>query len=244
MLTGMVLLAFAVADVSPRTSEAVSRAATISAGEDPRFDVVSELDLQDAIDHEAQKQMCGAESESCATQLADAYDARLVLFLRIYLVGDVSHVALTLRDVKANRVLHRSDVSGDEQALFSATQAATTALLQRFVDHPAQGTTRLFIGRAAVDAAAIAAPAPPPPPGPSALVVSGAVAGAAGLVVGVVGGIVGLQANGVLGDPETTSEQKDGAEPLRVLGYGGLGLGVAATAVGAGLLVLGLGGGE
>lgn len=241
----LVLLALALPDITPRTSEAVSHAAAIAAGEDARLDVVSELDLQDAIDHDAQRQLCGGSSESCATQLADAYDARLVLFLRLYLVGDVAHVALTLRDVKANRVLHRADIFGDEQALFTATQTATREIVSHFTEHPAEGRTRLFIGRAAIDASALTTTTTPEPaPGPSPLVLGGGVAAAAGVVVGVVGAVVGLGANGVIGDPDTTTEDKDGAEPLRVIGYGGVGVGVATVVAGGALVALGLGGGE
>ena len=238
MLPHLLVLAlgFQGATVTSQTSEAVSRASVLAATADVRFDVVSQLDVDDVVTFETQRQVCGAESESCVSQLAGAYDARLVLFLRIYQVGTLPHVAMTLRDVKNGRVLQRDDVSGDETTLFEATKVSTVAMLQRFTDHPAEGTTRLFISRAAIDAV------PTVQPGPPVLTMVGAGAGAGGVIIAIIGAIIGVGANGVLTVPTTSRQEKNEAERTRVWGYGVLVGGAALAAVGAGLVAVSMGG--
>ena len=236
-------LGFQAAAVTSQTSEAVSRASALAATADARFDVVSQLDVDDVVTFETQRQLCGAESESCVSQLAGAYDARLVLFLRIYQVGTLPHVAMTLRDVKNGRVLQRGDVSGDETTLFEATKVSTVAMLQRFTDHPAEGTTRLFISRAAVDAVPTVEAAPlPTASGPPVLTMVGAGAGAGGVIAAIIGAVIGVGANGVLTTPTTSKQEKNDAEGTRLLGYSVIGGGAALAAVGAGLVAVSMGG--
>jgi len=238
MLSLLVMLLH-LASAGPQTAEAVSRAAAIAAGKDPRLDVISELDVQDTIALETQRQVCGAESESCATQLADAFDARLVLFLRLYRVGTIEHVALTLHDVKAGRIVGRGDIEGDEQALFVATQAETAAVLTAFADHSAEGRTRVFVSRATVDAPAFVVVTPRPTAGPSPLTIAGFVTGAVGVVVAGAATGVAIEANSVVGDVDSGGRDKKEALDRRGLGIIGAGVGAAVVGVGAALIVVG-----
>ncbi|MDP2340120.1 MAG: hypothetical protein Q8O67_04115 [Deltaproteobacteria bacterium] len=229
-----------VAAVNPQTAEAVARAAAVEAAQNPRFDVVSELDVKDMVDFEANKQLCGS-TESCASQLAGAYDARLVLFLSLYNVDTDLHAQLTLRDLKSDVVVHRADAAGvDERALFAAVQTQTADAVARFVDFPAEGRVRLFVSRAAVAVvdvevpAVVAAPAPP-----SSLLIGGGIAVAAGAVVGVSGLATGVVANNALKDAATVRADKDNAQKLRAGGYVGAVVGLVVLIGGSIMAAMG-----
>ena len=243
MLAAVVLLVPGL--LSPQTAEAVTRAAALELTKNPRFDVISELDLKDVVELSAQRQACGADAESCAAQLAGAYDAQLVVFLSIYAVGPETHVQLTLRDLKADRVVQRADATGrDEPALFAAVQADAREALTHFSDYPAEGRVRLLVSRAAIPPATVAAEAPakaPTPPGPPMVLIGGAVAGG-GTLLAIGGTITGLLANGVVGDQRSLGTDKDGAEIFRTVGYVGAGIGGGVAIAGVVVATLALGG--
>ena len=232
------------AALDPQVSEAVSRAAALEAGQNPRFDVVSELDVQEMAEFEAQKQLCGATAESCASQLAGAYDARLVLFLSLYMVGVEPHAQLTFRDLRSDVVIHRADAAGvDEKALFDAVRIQVRETLGRFSDFPAEGRVRLFVSRAAtsiVQPTREGAPAPSAAAdaqqSPSFLLVGGGAAAGVGAIVAASGLIVGLVANAVVADENALRKAKDDAQGTRTVGY--VGASVGAVALVSGLLMM------
>lgn len=223
------LLLLAVSAASP--AEGLARAAARVADDDDRFEVISELEVQDAVEWEAQRQSCGSDGESCAAQLAGAFDARYVLFLRLYSLGGQRHLAFTLTDLGDGHVIARDDEAGDDDALVAAVATVVPRQL-RLIDGTER--TRLFVSRVIDDSAEVVA-------GPdTGLVVAGSAVGIVGLVAGVVGGLVVASSLSVLNNPDSTGGAKDAAQQGLILGGGALVAGVVVAGAGVTLVVVGL----
>lgn len=133
--------------------EGVARTIAQQAASDPRFDVVSELDVRDAVDFEAARSICGGEEAACGSMLANLHDARLVLFSRAYSADGELFLALTLTDVKDSVVLYRGDVGTTETELLATAKTETLNALSSFRSSllVGQTPTRLLVTRVAFD---------------------------------------------------------------------------------------------
>lgn len=232
----MVLTFLIAATLQPGTLEAVARAAALEAAQNASFEVVSELDLRDLAEHEANRQLCGGDAESCAAQLAGAYDARLVLFLSAYDVGDESHVSLTLRDLAQATVLHRADASGsDDKELFADVRRKTAEALARFAIADS-ARTRLFVSRTmGVPATAVTAELERQP---SPLALAGGAALALGAVAAVAGGGIMLVALPASLDDSLPQSDQQGARDLGQIGVFSAAAGLVIAAIGGGLFAV------
>lgn len=224
----MIALLALVAAVSP--ADALAVAIAHAADNDDRFDVVAELDVEDTVALEAQRQTCGADGPSCAAALAGAFDARFVLFSRLYALGGENHLAFTLSDLKTGAVIGRDDVDGDEAALATAVDLVVPRLLREV---ESDDKARLFVGRVKDDGFVEES-------ANVGLVVAGAALGVVGVVAGGVGGFFAVSAAGVLQDKDTAGSAKDAAQTEAALGSGAVVVGVVAVVAGVVLVVVGL----
>lgn len=231
----MLLLALGlVAAVDAASVEAASRALTAGAATDRRFEVVSQLDVQDALALEANKQLCDVDSSACAEELLGAFDARYVLFSNLYELGGARRLALTLRDLRTGAVVARDDLAADGDFFASASAAAARAV-HAVAGQPTE--RRLFVVRTSTEGTAGApdvAGTATSPARPLWITTT-----AVGAVVFVAGGVVGFVANGAIADPDSARSSKDVALIARPVGLVAAGVGAVATVVGVGGLVWG-----
>ena len=140
----------ALAGLSPAGAEGVARAIANEAARSGAFDVISELDVKDAVDFEAARQTCGgAGSDSCASTIARLQDARLLLSPRVYAADGSLVLGLTLFDLKTNGVLYRGDAATSEAQMLETAARETAAALASAVD--LERGSRLLVTRVAFD---------------------------------------------------------------------------------------------
>lgn len=223
----MLLLALGVAcAVDTASIEAASRALTAGAATDTRFDVVSQLDVQDTLALEANKQLCDVESSVCAEELLGAFDARFVVFSNLYEVAGARRLAITVRDLRSSTVVARDDIAADGD-FFGAASAAAARAVHAIAGQPAE--RRLFVVRTTAEAAPAATSS-------SSVWPTTTIAGAALLALG---GLTGLGANVALTSEDLERSNKDIAFVARPVGYVVAGVGAVVTLVGVGGLLLG-----
>lgn len=208
----------------------LARAIARAADDDARFEVLSEVEVRDAVELEAQRQSCGSDAPSCAAQLAGALDARFVLFVRRYDVGDVSHLAFTLTDLSTAQVKARSDLDGDEAGLYRALEREVPRLLSS-VD--GAGPFRLFVS--SVDSADDEVAH-----GNTGFVIGGAALGIGGIGAVVGGAIALVDAARIIGDADSSGDAKSVASVEQTGGFVLVGVGVGAVIAGAVLVGVGL----
>lgn len=184
-----------------------------------RFDALGHADVQGVLDAEAARAALGCDVSECASEIADAVGAELLVTTHVGHVGDTWVVTLTLVQRSTMQVLAREQV----QRAGPRVDVVLDGLPQ---------AVRVLLD---------------PPRPPSALGVAGVVGLSAGAVAAVGGTVLvavalWLHAEGMAardgGDLVGAGEKRALGEPLYYSGYGLVGGGAAALVVGAAALVV------
>jgi hypothetical protein len=179
-----------------------------------RFAVITQQDIQQVIEVEAEKQVIGCGDNSCLAEIAGALDARFITYGTVGKLGDETVVQLNLFDAVKSEAVERHTVKTEDLSDLSEQFDEVIAGMAPEVPAPPQVDGTLFgLGVGLVGAGAI------------------------GVVVGAAGGAM---VDGALGDPSSDATSKSVALQAAPWLWGvGIGGAVAAAAGGV-LLVLSL----
>lgn len=191
----------------------------------PSLEIISQGDIRQMVDFEAEKQAMGCDSSSCLAEMAGAMGASYVVFGRVGRLDDVLFVQLNLFDSGKGRAVAREEVRAQR---LSELPDVMRPALARLVS-PLTGETP--------PPAAVTTTAPSEEPGvlTSPLLWSGVVVAGAGLAagVGLLGGV--LWADATLGEIGAPIADKNTAADLGPWMFAGA---LAGAAVSAGGLAL------
>jgi hypothetical protein len=181
--------------------------------------VVSQADVTQMLDFEAEKAACGEASESCLSEIGSALGAERVVGGTLGRLGGDFVLTAKLMNVRDGTVQARA-----EQVVRGAVEDLRLA---------AKNAARQLFGVAVELSASTPPPsttAPSSAPAPSGLLWAGVVTAATGGLVFVVGGVLAGLAEARLADAGENDKQAIAAEGRTAL---------AAAAVGGGLVVVG-----
>jgi hypothetical protein len=164
---------------APMAMEAALVAGFLAQGAatDARADVLTSVDLRNALDLEAQKQMaaCGQES-SCLAELAQALDAHVVLSSVLSRVEDEWVLSVSAYDArKASSAGRRMLRAPSSKALLTLAEAGGADLLRAILtSHTGEGRVRVLVMDVAVNMTPLLPPAPPMATAPTTATAPGA----------------------------------------------------------------------
>jgi hypothetical protein len=191
----------------------------------PGCRILTQDEITQMMDFEAQRALCGNDSDSCLVELGNALGVGNVVGGTVGRLGDTFTLQARLIDNRSASVLRRTEavVEGGARDLQAAAQQAARELLGASAP----------VGPPADDTVAAGGATKP---GPPLLAVAGGGLLAVGVLSAAVGGFAVFGTDSVLEDPRSSRSEKDSAiEEMPVY----IGLTVAAlvvTGVGAGLL--------
>lgn len=121
--------------VSAEAANFVSSTIARTATETEAFKVLSGEDIRALLSLEAQKQMCGAESDSCLAELGGALGADYLISGSLKKIGDATSLELSLLNVREAKGVNRvgKKIEG-ESSLFDVVPAATVELLAKALE--------------------------------------------------------------------------------------------------------------
>lgn len=133
------------ADVAGFITSTVAR----SAADSEAFSVITGEDIRAMLSLEAQKQLCGADSDSCLAEIGGALGADYMISGKIVRIGEATSLSLSLLNVAEAKAENRVDrkLTGGDVSLFDVVPAATIELLSKVLEGR-QGTLVVSVSEA------------------------------------------------------------------------------------------------
>jgi hypothetical protein len=215
----IVAVLFVATSIDAESAALFTSIVAAAAAEDARIDVVTSEDLRRAITLEADKSAAGCDDQSCLAEIANAMNARVVLYGTAGSLDDELIVTLQLFDSTTGSSGGRSVARATTKKELSRVLADDTRkLVAQFVTRapPKEGERIRFLvldlkGEMRAAAAAAPAEAAEAAPSMSPLFIGGLVAAGAGVVgvgAGVAIDVVGTNgANTALEDKSITQQE-------------------------------------
>ena len=236
----LLVLDFRSEGVDDGTARALQDITSSAFADTKRFGVLSGADISDMLDLEAQKQTAGCESSSCIAEIAGALGADYVVTGRITRLGSLFLLKLALLEpAKARTVgqetLEAKDLESFLPKIKKAARRLTSALTGEVVAAPTLAPDKIEPRKPTKSAEAVDDAEGGFPTIGLSIVGAGVAVAALGVIGVVIGTGIAASQNSVWLDASTTTEQKDTAYLVGMIGGTG---GVIALGIGLAVFVV------